>query len=85
MKFNLNKPLVSLLGLALSASALAEDIELYVNHDVDVEESQGFYLYLIPQAVWRFHLTQVLVVVSMKVVTCIFLAQIAVLLLQRLQ
>jgi type IV pilus assembly protein PilY1 len=38
MKFNLNKPLVSLLGLALSASALAEDIELYVNHDVDVEE-----------------------------------------------
>ena len=38
MKFNLNKPLVSLLGLALSASALAEDIELYVNHDLDLDE-----------------------------------------------
>ncbi|MDO6836156.1 PilC/PilY family type IV pilus protein [Pseudoalteromonas carrageenovora] len=34
----LNKILVSLISLTLSASAFAEDIELYVNHDVDVEE-----------------------------------------------
>ena len=38
MKFNLNKPFVSLLGLALSTSAVAEDIELYVNHDLDLDE-----------------------------------------------
>ena len=34
----LNKILASLISLTLSASAFAEDIELYVNHDVDVEE-----------------------------------------------
>ena len=33
-----NKPFVSLLGLALSTSAVAEDIELYVNHDLDLDE-----------------------------------------------
>ena len=38
MKFKLNKVLASLLGLTISASVYAEDIELYVNHDVDVEE-----------------------------------------------
>lgn len=38
MKLKLNKVLASLLGLTISASVYAEDIELYVNHDVDVEE-----------------------------------------------
>ena len=38
MKFKLNKVLASLLGLTISMSVFAEDIELYVNHDVDVEE-----------------------------------------------
>ncbi|MEL0648276.1 PilC/PilY family type IV pilus protein [Pseudoalteromonas agarivorans] len=36
MKFN--KVFASLIGLTLTASVTAEDIELYVNHDVDVEE-----------------------------------------------
>ena len=38
MKFKLNKVLASLLGLTLSASVFAEDIELYVNHDVETDE-----------------------------------------------
>ena len=38
MKFKLNKTYAALLGLTISTSVYAEDIELYVNHDVDVEE-----------------------------------------------
>jgi len=38
MKFKLNKVFASLLGLTLSMSAAAEDIELYVNHDVETDE-----------------------------------------------
>lgn len=38
MNFKLNKVLAALLGLAVSATASAEDIELYVNHDVDLDE-----------------------------------------------
>jgi len=38
MRFKLNKVFASLLGLTLSMSAVAEDIELYVNHDVETDE-----------------------------------------------
>ncbi|MEG3757925.1 PilC/PilY family type IV pilus protein [Pseudoalteromonas carrageenovora] len=38
MKFKFNKVFASLLGLTLSMSAVAEDIELYVNHDVETDE-----------------------------------------------
>ncbi|WP_024610213.1 PilC/PilY family type IV pilus protein [Pseudoalteromonas sp. TB64] len=38
MKFKFNKVFASLLGLTLSMSAAAEDIELYVNHDVETDE-----------------------------------------------
>lgn len=39
MKFKLNKVLASLLGLTISMSVFAEDIELYVNHDVETDEN----------------------------------------------
>ncbi|GAA66769.1 pilus assembly protein [Pseudoalteromonas sp. BSi20429] len=39
MKFKLNKVLASLLGLTISVSVFAEDIELYVNHDVETDEN----------------------------------------------
>lgn len=39
MKFRLNKVLASLLGLTISMSVFAEDIELYVNHDVETDEN----------------------------------------------
>ena len=38
MNFKLNKVLAALLGLAVSTTASAEDIELYVNHDLDLDE-----------------------------------------------
>ncbi|ALS32334.1 type IV pilus assembly protein PilY1 [Pseudoalteromonas translucida KMM 520] len=38
MKFKLNIVLASLMGLASSMSAIAEDIELYVNYDVETNE-----------------------------------------------
>lgn len=39
MIFKLNKVLAALLGLAVSATASAEDIELYVNHNVETDEN----------------------------------------------
>ncbi|MBB1337448.1 pilus assembly protein [Pseudoalteromonas sp. SR44-2] len=39
MKLKLNKVLASLLGLTISMSVFAEDIELYVNHDVETDEN----------------------------------------------
>ena len=39
MNFKLNKVLAALLGLAVSATASAEDIELYVNHNVETDEN----------------------------------------------
>ena len=39
MKFKFKKVFASLLGLTLSMSAAAEDIELYVNHDVETDEN----------------------------------------------
>ena len=38
MKFKLNIVLASLVGLAISMSVIAEDIELYVNYDVETNE-----------------------------------------------
>ena len=38
MKLILNKALISLIGIMLSMSAGAEDIELYVNHNVQTNE-----------------------------------------------
>ena len=38
MKFKLNKTCAALFGLTISASVYAEDIELYVNHDVETDE-----------------------------------------------
>ncbi|MBW4965196.1 pilin biogenesis protein [Pseudoalteromonas sp. CR1] len=39
MSFKLNKVLAAFLGLAVSATASAEDIELYVNHNVETDEN----------------------------------------------
>ena len=39
MNFKLNKVLAALLGLAVSATASAEDIELYVNYNVETDEN----------------------------------------------
>ncbi len=38
MKFKLNAVLASLVGLAISMSVIAEDIELYVNYNVETKE-----------------------------------------------
>ena len=38
MKFKLNAVIASLMGLTISMTATAEDIELYVNHNVETNE-----------------------------------------------
>ena len=38
MRFKLNKLFAASLGLTMSVPATAEDIELYVNHNINVDE-----------------------------------------------
>lgn len=53
MQFKLKKIAALLFGVGISLSVFAEDIELYVNHNVETDENPRVLIILILQEVWE--------------------------------